>query len=147
MESNNIRMDIYRLHPFTLCPESNSRASSQAPHQCRRHQGQDSPDRGTRLTLDSLQEMRPTAIDRPIDADSRPRGGGSRSHPVCQNAMQHAQVLWYKEHSQEHSSLSLFTTVESQVTDTTPNIITCVFTLGPCGGYGHKLVACHACAH
>ena len=27
MESNNIRMDIYRLHPFTLCPESNSWAS------------------------------------------------------------------------------------------------------------------------
>jgi len=26
-------------------------------------------------------------------------------------------------------------------------IITCVFTLGPCGGYGHKLVARHACAH
>ena len=44
-------------------------------------------------------------------------------------------------------SYKLFTTVESRVTATTPNIITCVFTLGPCGGYGHKLVARHACAH
>jgi hypothetical protein len=38
--------------------------SSQAPHPCRRHQGQDSPDRGTRLTLDSLQRDE-TNSDRP----------------------------------------------------------------------------------